>query len=210
MHNALNSGEQQQGWELLFDGKSLAGWSCQHAEHGWAADAGTLATIQATGRYLYTQEQFENFILSLEFNMDPGTNSGVFLRWSDLNDPVNTGIEVQIYDRDDSAGVDAATCGAIYDLVPPSRYVAKKAGEWNQLIVHCMGPHISVTLNGEAVAVMDVRRWNVAGKNPDGSANKFTYAWNDLPRKGHIGLQNYGANKGVVRFRNIKLRRLSD
>lgn len=201
--------EKSQGWELLFDGRTLTGWASVHEEHGWAVKDGALVAVKPLGgRYLHTVEQFSDFILSLEFNLDPGTNSGVFLRWSDLNDPVNTGLEVQIYDRDDTDSPNAHSCGAIYDLVAPTRYVAKKAGEWNKLVVHCVGPFISVVLNGEAVAVMDVTRWNVPGKNPDGQPNKFRYAWSELPRTGHIGLQNYGANKGEVRYRNIKLKRL--
>lgn len=87
-----------QGWECLFDGCSLNGWSCRFEEHGWAAQDGTLAAVQPMGgRYLYTREQYEDFILSLEFKLDPSTNSGVFLRWSDLEDPINTGLVASAY-----------------------------------------------------------------------------------------------------------------
>ncbi len=207
--NDVSKIERAQGWESLFDGQSLSGWGCRFEEHGWIVEDGALvAATPMGGRYLHTEQQFADFVLSLEFNLARGTNSGVFLRWSDLEDPVNTGLEVQLLDRDDSDSPNSHTCGAIYELVTPIRYVARPAGAWNQLVVQCVGPFVSVVMNGEAISVMDVRHWKRAGENPDGTPNKFQHAWNDLPRQGHIGLQNYGANKGPVQFRNIKVKRL--
>jgi hypothetical protein len=52
---------------------------------------------------------------------------------------------------------------------------------------------------------MDLNQWTEAGKNPDGTPNKFKYAYKELPRAGHIGLQDHG---GKVWFKNIKLREL--
>lgn len=50
---------------------------------------------------------------------------------------------------------------------------------------------------------MDVNDWPEAGKNPDGTPNKFKVAICDKPRRGRIGFQNHGQ---VVWFRDVKLR----
>lgn len=203
--NTLTEAERQANWRLLFDGQTLQGWKTTGKPEGWTvSDEAIMCTVQHGG-YLHTEEQFENFDLSLEFKIAPKTNSGIFLRWSDLSDPVNTGIEIQVLDSFGVGTLTTHSCGAIYDLVPPSEHAFKPAGEWNQVFITCNGPMISVTLNGKKIAEMDVDRWTQAGQNPDGSKNKFTYAWADMPRRGHIGLQDHG---GELWYRNIKLRPL--
>ena len=72
-------------------------------------------------------------------------------------------------------------------------------------MISCNENLITVELNGEKIAEMDVDQWTTPGMNPDGTKNKFKYAWKDMPRKGHIGLQDHG---GKVWFRNIKLKPL--
>jgi hypothetical protein len=62
-----------------------------------------------------------------------------------------------------------------------------------------------LNLNGTLVVDADIDQWSEAGKNPDGTPNKFKYAWKDMPRLGHIGLQDHG---GYVEFRNIKIKEL--
>ncbi len=203
--NILTEAERQANWRLLFDGKTLEGWKTTGQPEGWVVfDEAIMCTVRRGG-YLYTEEQFEDFDLFLEFRLAPKTNSGVFVRWSDLGDPVHTGIEIQILDSYGTEQLTTHTCGALYDMVAPSEHAFKPAGDWNQMLITCNGPLISVTLNGKKIAEMDVDRWTQAGLNPDGTKNKFTYAWADMPRKGHIGLQDHG---GVIWYRNIKLRPL--
>jgi hypothetical protein len=202
--NELTSKERDEGWKLLFDGKSLSGWKVTGNAASWAVEDGAIVCKAMRGGYLHSEEQFENFRLAVDYKVAPGTNSGVFFRWYDLKDPVNTGVEMQVFD---SAGKepDKHSDGAIYDIIPPSKNVSKPAGEWNHAVITCEGPQISISLNGEKVAAMDVDRWTEAGKNPDGTTNKFKYAFKELPRKGYIGLQDHG---GVVSYRNIKIQPL--
>jgi hypothetical protein len=203
--NMLTEAEKTAGWRLLFDGKSLTGWAATGKAEGWAAEEGTIACTSKGGQYLYTNERFGDFALSIDFKTAPGVNSGIFFRWSNLRDPVNTGVEMQILDTHGRANPGKHDCGAIYDIIPPSKQMVRPAGEWNTAVITCKGSKIAIELNGEKVAEMDVDRWTVAGQNPDGTRNKFKYAYKDLPRSGHIGFQDHG---GRVWFRNIKIKPL--
>ena len=191
--NILTEAERQANWRLLFDGKTLDGWKTTGQPEGWVVfDEAIMCTVRRGG-YLYTEEQFEDFDLFLEFRLAPRTNSGVFVRWSDLRDPVNTGIEIQILDSYGTDVLTTHTCGAIYDMVAPSEHAFKPAGEWNQMLITCCGPLISVTLNGKKIAEMDVDRWT-QGLNPDSTKNKFATPGPICPGK-DIGLQDHG---GVI------------
>ncbi len=60
----------------------------------------------------------------------PRANRGVFLRTSDLGDPVDTGIEVQIANSYGVQGTSrSGTAGAIYDGLAPSKNAIRKPGD---------------------------------------------------------------------------------
>ena len=192
-------------WTSIFDGKSLDSWSTTGNPEGWTVEDECIVCTVQGGKYLYTQDQYENFLLSVDFKIAEKTNSGIFFRWSDLDDPVHTGIEIQIFDSYGQEVSDTHTCGAIYDMVAPSSNPSKPAGEWNNILITSIPNYVSVEKNGVQIAEMDVNQWEEAGKNADGSKNKFKYAWKDMPQKGHIGLQDHG---GKVWFRNLKIQQL--
>lgn len=200
---------EEQGWQKLFDGVSLNQWMCPYADHGWTVRDGCIELAAPVGnkRNLYTVESYENFILELEFQLEPGVNSGIFLRTVDVADPVNTAIEMQIFDSYGDSELTPKTCGAVYGLVPPAVNACKPAGSWNAVRITCDGPHIFIVLNNVHVARINVAEHTEPGVNPrDGSKTKFRYAWADLPRRGRIGLQDHG---GKIRFRNIMIQELS-
>ncbi|MCX7825658.1 MAG: DUF1080 domain-containing protein [Verrucomicrobiae bacterium] len=210
-------GAAQGEWKALFNGKNLDGWAATGKPEGWAVEDGAIACQVKGGGYLYTKEQYENFVLSLEFKVSPPSkklnaktkkeethkcNSGVFIRWSDLKNPVHTGIEVQVYDSVGVARPGKHDCGALYDMVAPCKNAEKPVGEWNRMVITCNGPMITVELNGEKICEMNTDQFDKPGQNPDGTKNKFKFAWKDLPRKGHIGFQDHGAR---VWFRDVKI-----
>ena len=195
----------QEDWRSLFNGHTLTGWAATGKPEGWVVDHGCIACAARGGGYLYTQEQFENFALSLDFRIVPGARSGVFFRWSDLADPVNTGFELQLLDTFGHEPPGEHDCGALCGLVAPAAQAVRPAGEWNEVLVCCQGPVVRIDLNGQCVVEADTSHWTEAGRNPDGSQNPFAHAWADMPRKGHIGIRDYG---GRVWFRNVRLREL--
>ena len=199
----ISDKEKNEGWVSLFDGKTLNGWSMTGKPEGWVVEDGCILCINQGGRYLYTLDQYGDFVLSIDFKIEAGANSGVFLRWTDLNDPVQTGIEIQILDTYGNEPPRKNDCGAIYDMVAPTRNTCKPAGQWNTAVITCDDNIIAVELNDEKIAEMDLNLWTEPGKSPDGTGNKFKQAYKDMARKGRIGLQDHG---GKVWFRNIKLK----
>jgi hypothetical protein len=201
----------QEGFVCLFNGKDISGWE-MGPDKSWVVEDGVIALRrEMDGRehnsdYLWTKDQYGDFILELEFKVPERANSGVFLRTSDLNDPVYTGIEVQV---SNSFGRDrltrGGTAGAIYDCLAPTKNVVKKPGQWNRYRITCKGNKITVVLNGEQIIDMDLDRWTEPNRNPDGSPNKFPRALEDFARVGYIGFQDHGR---AVWYRNIRIKRL--
>jgi hypothetical protein len=195
----------------LFNGKNLDGW-LTGPNNAWVVEDGTLTLRrEMDGKehnldYLWTREQYGNFILELEYKMTKGTNSGIFIRTSDLKNPVYTGIEIQVSNSYGRSGLsNKGTAGAIYDCLAPTKNMAKPAGEWNICRITCQDNLINVVLNGENIIDMDVDRWKIAGQNPDEGSNKFKdKAIKDFPRIGYIGLQDHGRE---VWYRNIRVKR---
>ena len=172
----------------------------------WAVGNGALA--RKGGGDIWTKEQYGNFILDLEFKVDKGTNSGVFIRTGNPKDCVQTGIEIQIYDSYGRDKPGKHDCGAVYDCLAPSKNTVKKSGEWNHMTIIAKGPMITVGMNGESIINMDVDKWIEPHKNPqDDSKNKFNNAIKDFPRVGHIGFQDHGK---PVWYRNVTVTPLGD
>jgi len=200
-------------WQPLFNGRDLEGW-LDGPDKSWAVEDGAIVLRREfDGRehnadYLWTKDTYGDFVLELEFRILEQANSGVFLRTSDLTDPVYTGLEVQVsnsYGRESLSR--GGTAGAIYDCQAPAKNAVAKPGEWNWMRVICQGPRIQVELNGEPVIDMDLDRWTQPKQNPDGSPNKFPRALRDFARRGHVGLQDHGR---AVWYRNIRIKRLDD
>lgn len=202
----------KQGFVTLFNGKDLAGWKTE-ATGRWVVEDGSLTLKDRSDaqehnlEYLWTEKAYGDFILELEFKIPERANSGVFIRTSDLKDPVYSGIEIQVcnsYGRKDLSK--GGTAGAIYDCLAPSKNAIKEPGQWNQLRVLCRDNKIGVVLNGERIIAMDLDQWTEPKKNPDGTENKFPKAIKDFARKGHVGLQDHGL---PVWYRNIRIRELN-
>ncbi|MHC4401263.1 MAG: family 16 glycoside hydrolase [Planctomycetota bacterium] len=201
-----------QGFVSLFNGRDLTGW-ITGADNAWVVEDGVITLKrEMDGRehnldYLWTKETYRNFILELEFKVPERANSGVFLRTPDLEDPVYTGIEVQVSNSHGRENLSrGGTAGAIYDCVAPTANAIKKPGEWNRYRITCNENRITVVLNGEEVVDMDLDRWTTPHLNPDGTKNKFPTALKDFSREGHVGLQDHGR---PVWYRNVRIKRLA-
>jgi hypothetical protein len=141
--------------------------------------------------YLWSKEQYEDFDLEFEYKLEKGGNSGFYFRVGDVNDPVEKGIEVQIYDTDPFKAVAELSdhdAGGIIPGLRPHRIAAKPAGEWNKMEVYHFDNKIVVMLNDVNVNAHDL--------GPGGQLSR-------RPRKGSIGFQDHAL---PISLRNIRIR----
>jgi len=193
------AGDSKTGTRDLLKGKGLDQWqgsSGKAPSKGWTLEDGVLS-LGKGGGYIWTKDRFGDFVLDLEVNTTG--NSGIFIRTDKLNNPVQTGIEIQV--DNPSAKPGKHSFGSFYDLVAPKSNPAKK-GEWTRVVVTAKGPLLTVQMNGETINEMNLDKWTDAGKNPDGTKNKYKAALKDFAREGFIGFQDHGA---AVQYRNIKI-----
>lgn len=164
----------------------------------WAWEDGVL--VSKGGGDLWTKAIYGDFALSLEFRCDTGADSGVHLRCSDLANPAQSSLELQILPStsDDSMRIN----GAILGCVPPYREIRINPGEWHRYVIVARGSVLSVSLDHEPVIKISLAKWLKPHLNPDGSSNPYDIALRDLPPSGQIGLQ--GSEKPIA-FRNLRI-----
>ena len=182
----------------LFNGEDLTGW---RTSGNWSAQPdGSLKIEPQPGQegwrrfadYLWTEKQYGDFVLDLEYRYPKGGNSGVFFRVATPEDPVDHGIECQILDSSEHEGeMSHHDHGGIISTVGARKNMSRKPGEWNRMIVTCEGHRLQVKLNGEDIVDVKLDEFPVK----------------DRPPQGHIGLQDHGVPH-TLHFRCIRLKEL--
>lgn len=192
--------DSEEGFVPLFDGRSLAGWQGRTEEYE-AADGLLICRKGAQGS-LYTEGQYSDFILRLEYRLEPGGNNGIGIR-APLGDapPAATGMEIQILDDDfpDYQHFEPVQFnGSIYGAVPAERGHARPAGEWNAMEITARGPHIQVVLNGRRILQADM--------DDVGPVHMHGFDFVGLHnRTGHIAICGH---EHRVEFRRIRIKEL--
>lgn len=195
-------------WMPLFNA-DLGNAQCDKSV--WSVDAQGVMTANKDDA-IWTNRDYENFILDLEYKYDPAANSGVVIYCSDMANWIPNAVEIQILDDNDPHWKNEAPHaknGGLYGHLPPKVNNGKPAGEWNRMTVTAKGKHIIVAVNGEITVDADLSVWTDAKKNPDGTDIPpwLSRPWAELPTKGRIGLQGKHGNAAPY-FRNIKIKEL--
>jgi hypothetical protein len=212
--NTLSEQEKQDGWKLLFDGKTTAGWrgyNMKEMPKGWQVLEGALVRVKGGaggkgaggGDDIITLQQYEDFELSLEWKIAAGGNSGVLYRVAEgATTSWHVAPEMQVLDNAKYPGRDKRQlAGACYDLYAPAKDVSKPAGQWNKAKVLAKGKHVEHWLNGQKIVEYELGSddWNSRlAKSKFKDLAHFAKAG-----KGHICLQDHSDR---VEYRNIKIR----
>jgi hypothetical protein len=203
--------EANGGWVNLFDGNSFEGWKKSNGEpfngKGWIVKDGVLSTDTASGHGgdIVTTKEFGDFELTLDFRLEPGTNSGIKYA---LFKNKSVGCEYQLID--DARHPDAKlgkngnrTLGALYDVLAPANKQVKPLGDWNTVRIVKKGSRGEHWLNGKLVLSYD-RTSDVFKKAVAESKFKKDAGWGETSPS-PILLQEHG---DIIHYRNIKIRNL--
>jgi len=217
--NTVTAREAREGWKLLWDGKTTAGWRGARLNTfpatGWQIEDGVLTVLAAEGKEsaaggdIVTIDQYGNFDLIVEFMITQGANSGIkYFVDTTLNkgEGSSIGCEFQILDDavhpDAKAGVNGnRKLAGLYDLIPPQNVRFNGVGEWNRAEISVRGSHVEHWLNGFKTVEYErgTQMWRALVDH-----SKYTVwpAFGEAP-KGHILLQDHGNR---VSFRSIKIK----
>ena len=185
----------EDGFESLFDGRSLDGWEGDtkifRVVDG-AIVGGTLEARIARNEFLCTQRDFADFELRVKFKLlGKGANAGVQFR----SRRIPNHHEVKGYQADLGDG----WWGSLYDesrrnkvLVAADPEVVKQAlkrDDWNDYAVRCQGPRIQIWLNGQ-------------------STIDYTEPDDKIERDGLIGLQIHGGGPSEAWYKGLRIKKL--
>lgn len=210
--NTLTSKEKKKGWVLLFDGTTTNGWTTvggKPVPAGWEIHDGSITAKKGGhGGDIITVNEYSDFDLSVDFNIEPGTNSGVKYFFRRYEKGGWLGMEYQIIDDNGGEDINQPNhlTGSFYDVMIPD--AAKKKlnppGVWNTLRIVSKGQQVEHWLNG--VKILEYTRGSKAYTEAV-SHSKFskTEPAFGIVDKGHILLQEHG---GGASFRNIKIKTL--
>ncbi len=187
------------GFQPLFDGKSLAGWEGDEkvfrAQNG-AVVAGSKTDKIAHNDFLASKEEYGDFELRLKARLTgAGQNAGIQFRSQRMKDH----FEMIGYQCDMGTMQGKPIWGALYDESRRRKFLAEpdaeklkgalKADDWNDLVIRCEGPRIQMWVNG--VQTVD-----------------YTEADGEVPLRGRFGLQIHGGEPAEAAYKDIRLKRL--
>ena len=195
----------QDGWQPLFDGKSLDGWRASENASSWRVESGTIVASGPRSHLFYVggkeQPTFRNFELEAEVMTRPGANSGIYFHtaWQESGWPAK-GFEVQInntYAGDENYRERKKT-GSLYGLRNVYGQLVED-GKWFTMRITVRGKQVQVMVND----VLTVDYVEPAPPAVDGDYKDRVLGAGTFALQGHDP-------KSTVMFRNIRVKRLPD
>lgn len=195
----LRGKEDPKDFVAAFNGKDFEGWA--GAVENYEVKDGALLCKPGKGGTLYTKDEYDDFVVRLEFKLPPGGNNGLAIRYPGEGDGAYSGMcELQVLDTEHPkyGGLDPRQAhGSAYGMIPAHRGYLRPAGEWNYQQVTVKGSTIKVELNGVTILNGDlaqVKEYMANSPHPG----------KERP-KGHFG---FAGHSDPVEFRHISIQKL--
>lgn len=219
--NTLSPEEVADGWALLFNGKDTTGWRGAKLdgfpEKGWLIEDGILKVMPADGGEstnggdIVTTRTYKDFILSVDFKITEGANSGIkYFVDPSLNKGEGSAIGCEFQILDDLRHPDAKLgvkgnrkLGSLYDLIPAPEQKPFDIKRFNTATVIVKGNHVEHWLNGVKLV-----EYNRGDQEWDALVAYSKYRdWPNFGnhKEGNILLQDHGDE---VWFKNVKIKEL--
>jgi len=200
----LSDEEQAEGFVPMFNGNDMTGWTGNLRDY--VPRDGTIACVPANGGKgnLYTEKEYDNFVMRFEFLLTPAANNGIGIRTPLEGDAAYVGMELQVLDSEAEVYRNLQAYqyhGSVYGVIAAKRGFLKPVGEWNYQEIIADGNHITITLNGTVILDGNIAEASknftetIDGRQHPGLSNK----------SGHIGFLGHGAE---VSFRNLRIKEL--
>jgi len=184
----------------LFNGKDLSNW--QGDVDSYDVTDGVIVNKQGKGGNLFTKDEYQDFVVRLEFKLPPAGNNGLAIRYPGKGQPHVAGMcEIQILDNEHEKyeKLDARQYhGSVYGMIAAQRGFLRPTGEWNFQEVTVQGSKVKVELNGFVILDGDV------AKVTDFKDDPKAYVGKDRT-SGFFGFAGHG---DPVAFRNVSIKRL--
>ncbi len=151
----------------LFNGKNMEGWRHHFSGGGkmadtWIVEDGVMICRGSPAGYIYTDREFSDFLLRLEWRFDPVTkkagNSGVLMRRTGRHKVWPKSLEAQLHSG--NAG-DFWVIDGFPVTTDPARtrgrntkkthFNENPVGEWNEYEISCVGGDVILIVNGEVL-----------------------------------------------------------
>jgi len=191
--------QDEEGFVSLFNGRDLSGW--QGAVENYEVRDGAIACKPHQGGTLFTQQQYKDFVVRLEFRLPPAGNNGLAIRYPGEGDPAYSGMcELQVLDAGYPGQLDPRQVhGSAYGMVGAHVGYLRPSGQWNYQEVTVRGSQIQVELNGTVILDTDLSQvTEFMGGNPHPGLKT---------PQGYFG---FAGHSDPVEFRNIKIKTLQD
>lgn len=217
LDNALSDREVNEGWKLLFDGQTPAGWMNAKTEvfpsTGWEIEDGTISVNPeaGSGGDIVSEDKYSNFELIVDFKYSPGANSGIkYFVDTEAEDGklASIGCEYQVLDDrlhpDAKAGINGnRRLAGLYDLIAPENQRDNGANNWNRAIIIVNGNHVQHWLNGQMTVEYD--RGTPEWRELVAASKYKNYPGFGEVKEGRILLQDHG---NFVWYKNIKIKEI--
>lgn len=195
----LQAKSDSEGFVPVFNGTNLDGW--KGPVENYEVQDGAIRCRPGKGGTIYTEEEYGDFVVQLDFQLPPGGNNGLAIRYPGSGTAAYAGMcELQVLDDGAEKYKDLDPRqfhGSAYGMVAAHRGYLRPTGEWNFQQVTVKGSTIQVELNGTRILDADLAEVTEFMGNTD-------HVGKDLS-SGHFG---FAGHNDPVAFRNIAIKRL--
>lgn len=169
------------GWQTIFDGKTLDGWKANELPENWTVEDGAITGRGKRSHLYYMGEEFENLEFKADVKINKGGNSGMYFRAA-YGEGWPRGYEAQV----NNSGLDPVKTGSLYNFKKYYKRLIADDTWWNQHII-ANGNHIVIKVNDETIVDFVDEK------------NTFT--------KGYVAFQQHDPGT-VVQYKNVMVKRL--